>query len=370
LSFRIFVPRLMDANNNNAQNSNAQAMLRAWSAMDTRVRTLTYGTPDSEVASNPSIEITRLWRWRAWIVHLFICYFRPCDAIFYPGAEAADFAALRWRRWSGQSVPVIATLEGLVGDRQREVEYSRIAGHPVYCQLVSAKVLERLDALYREANHIIAISPFLARMGATRYGDKFSVLPLGVDSATFYPPANRAAGPAPLVVSAGRVASHKRPRVFLELAQCFPDARFKWFGEGSDRPSLLTEASARGLTNVDFPGAKHPAELAEEFRKADIFILPSHSEGAPKVIQEAQACGLPVIAFGFYEPPTLIDSQTGFLVWTDAQLAARLGQLIEHTSLRYAFGAKTRELTLGWDWDRVGPLWERHMMKLIHRENG
>lgn len=357
----------MDADNHNAQNSNARAILRSWSAKNSCVRTLTYGAPDIEVANNPLIEITRLWRRRAWLAHLFCCYLRPCDAIFYPGVHTADFAGLRWRRRLGLDAPVIATLEGLIGDDSREAEYSRVAGHPVHCQHAPTAVIEHLDALYRRASHVIAISPFLARMGAARYGEKFSVIPLGIDTELFRPSSNRENGREPLIVCAGRVASHKRPQVFIDLAMRFRDARFRWYGEGSDRVGLIAEASRRGLTNLEFPGEKGPADIAEAFRQADILVLPSLSEGVPKVTQEAAACGLPVIAFGCYEPPSVIDNETGFLVWNDHELVERLERLLGDATLRQAFGAKARDLALGWSWDRAAPLWESQVMRCVRR---
>lgn len=357
----------MDADNFNAQNSNARAILRSWSAEDSRVRTLTYGAPDVVVARNPLIECTRLWRRHAWMAHLFLLYLKPCDAIFYPGVHASDFAGLRWRRRLGLDAPVIATLEGLIGDDRREAEYSRVAGHPVHCQHVPTAVIEHLDALYRRASHVIAISSFLARMGAARYGEKFSFLPLGIDTELFRPASNHESGREPLIVCAGRVAPHKRPQVFVDLAMRFRDARFRWYGEGSDRAGLIAEASRRGLTNLEFPGEKGSADIAEAFRQADILVLPSLSEGVPKVTQEAAACGLPVIAFGCYEPPSVIDNETGFLVWNDGELAERLERLIGNPPLRHAFGAKARELALDWSWDRVGPLWESEIMRLVRR---
>jgi glycosyltransferase involved in cell wall biosynthesis len=44
-----------------------------------------------------------------------------------------------------------------------------------------------------------------------------------------------------------------------------------------------------------FLGKMSPADIAEVYQAADIFILPSESEGFPLSIQEAMSCGLPII---------------------------------------------------------------------------
>ena len=103
---------------------------------------------------------------------------------------------------------------------------------------------------------------------------------------------------------------------------------------------------------------------------ADIFILPSLSEGAPKVAQEAAACGLPVIAFGFYELPTMIDNQTGFLVWSDAELEARLAQLMGDGALRSALGTRGAAVARDWGWERVAAQWEGRLVELTQRQLG
>lgn len=46
---------------------------------------------------------------------------------------------------------------------------------------------------------------------------------------------------------------------------------------------------------VEFLGKKTPAELAEFYRTADIFVLPSYYEGLPLVVVEALACGCAVV---------------------------------------------------------------------------
>jgi glycosyltransferase involved in cell wall biosynthesis len=357
----IFVPRLMDASDRNPQNNNARMLLSRWSAGGCRIRTLAYDAPDPRVATRDGIEVVRLWRRHAWRLHLFLQYLRPASGIFYPGVTSADLAGVRTRRALGMRVPIVATLEGLVGDDQRERLYSNAAGHHVYCQPVTDLELARCDRTLEAADHVVAISPFLARMGKARYGDKFSVLPLGLDSATFHPATERSShGPrAPQVVCAGRVAPHKRPEVFLALAATYPTAQFTWFGDGEARADLIATANARGLGNLGFPGAIAPQQLADAFRKASIFVLPSRSEGVPKVTQEAAACGLPVIAFGHYETPSVEHGRSGFVVWSDAELTKNVGQLLGDDSLRLGMGRRGAEMMSKLGWDAVAPLWQQ-----------
>ena len=367
---RVLVPRLFDAENTNAQNLNAKALLARFHRPDLTWLGLHYDDPDPDVAGNPRVQLVRLWRRQLWPWHVALRYQTGVDAIFYPGVEWFDAVGLKWRSRLGRRVPVIATLEGLAGDADTERMLSDAAGHPVHCHRVERCVLQRVRALLNRADHVIALSPFLVRMGKILHGDKFSELPLGVDTTRFYPGQDARSDRPLVVVSAGRVAPHKRPRIFLDMAQRFPAARFKWFGDGSDRRALLAEANARRLANVEFPGAKHPDELAQEFREADIFILPSLSEGAPKVAQEAGACGLPVIAFRFFEPPSVIDGETGFLVWSDEELGDRLAQLIGDGALRSAFGARAAAVARACDWDPVAVQWEERIAEFALRRLG
>ncbi len=224
----------------------------------------------------------------------------------------------------------------------------------------------RVDARNRQADHIIAISPFLAKMGERRFGDKFSVLPLGIDSSHYYSNAQRN-NRRPRVVSAGGVRANKRPDLFLELARRYPQADFIWYGEGEMRTALIARTAQSGMDNLTFPGALTPPLLGEVFRAADIFVMPSQSEGVPKVTQEAAACGLAQVIFGYYEAPSVVDGQNGFVVWDDESFFQRVGQLIDDPALVTAFGEAGAEMARAWDWGLVSRRWRDRLIEIAEK---
>jgi glycosyltransferase involved in cell wall biosynthesis len=361
---RILVPRLMDAENFNAQNLNAKALLGRVKS-DDHVWTAThYRTPDSAVLKNRKVRLVRLWRHRLWLLRMWMLYLQPADALVYPGVHPVDLAGMGWRKALYPRRPIIATLEGLAGTEIREKQLSEWAGHAVYCQRVDQSTQDRIDRILHLSDHIIAISPFLAEMGRRRFGDKVSVLPLGIDAAVFYPPTGKLGGRR-RVVAAGRLESHKRPDVFLATAERLRHADFIWYGEGLLRQSLTQQALARGVRNIVFPGGLSPMKLADEFRQADVFVIPSKSEGVPKVSQEAAACGLPVVLFGHYEAPSVRDGVNGFVVWNDEQFFDRIGDLLDDTDRATLMGANGARMSKEWDWDVLAPKWESAIAGMI-----
>lgn len=359
----MYVPTLVDATNHNAQVLNTRAMLARWNAPGWQVAAHAYNSPDPAVVENPQVKVTRLWRRHAWYLHYFLRYLRPYGIIFYPGAHPVDLAGLRWRKRLGLSAPVVGTLEGLAGDAACEEEYARVAAHPVYCHRIPAAALHRIDEYLGQADHIIAISPFLAKMGRSRYGEKFSVLPLGIDASIFFP-AQRSVSDRLMVVSAGTLSARKRPEIFVELARRYPQADFTWYGDGELRGAMQEKAAALALSNLSFAGPLQPPRLAEAFRQADIFVMPSRSEGVPKVTQEAAACGLAQVIFGYYEAPSVIDGQNGFVAWDDDAFFARVGELIDDLRLVRAFGRAGADMARAWDWSIVAPRWQAQLMEL------
>jgi colanic acid biosynthesis glycosyl transferase WcaI len=130
--------------------------------------------------------------------------------------------------------------------------------------------------------------------------------------------------------------------------------RIVLIGEGPEKPALLEQAKAAGLTNVSFrdPVAREavPALLAS----ADIAIVPLKETlfgAVPSKIYEAMASGLPIVLAAAGEAADIVnESQAGIVVPPgDAQaLAKALRKLTMDASLRRQMGeagvnaAKTR----------------------------
>jgi glycogen(starch) synthase len=151
----------------------------------------------------------------------------------------------------------------------------------------------------------------------------------------------------------------------LAMAERSPQADFVWYGEGSLRQTLTRQAVVRGVENIFFPGALPPSKLADEFRQADVFVVPSKSEGVPKVSQEAAACGLPVVVFGFFEAPSVQDGVNGFVVWNDEQFFRRVAELLCNPERAAQMGEIGAKMGKQWDWDVLAPKWQSTIIKQI-----
>lgn len=356
MSVRVFVPRWMDQRNTNAQNSNARSLLSRFS--DARARWTAVCSHKSAAAPLPgSVRLIATSSSRLWSYRLALAYQRECDAIFYPGPHWADEFGMKTRRLFRKPTPVIATIEGIIAAPEAVDQLTSMAGHPVFAQPGTDRAIPRIRWMYESCDHIIAISPFLGRVGQKLYGDRVSCLPLGLETSIFHD-RNRREPARPRVLGCGTVKSSKRPEIFLQLAARYHNAEFVWFGDGPMRQTLVLESQRKRLSNIVFPGALTPEALAEEFRRSSLFVLPSQAEGVPKVTQEATACGLPVVLLGFYESPSVAHKVNGLVAWSDEELAESVGTLLEEGELRRSMGQRGADMAKAWSWDLIAPQWE------------
>jgi len=150
------------------------------------------------------------------------------------------------------------------------------------------------------AGQVVFISQFVREYFA---GLRFKRTPAlifnGVDTEVFSPATGgeRAAarerfGFAPderVVLFVGRFVEKKGVTLLGKTAAKRPDMTFAFAGWG------LIDPAAWGLANVRVFSDLAGASLADLYRAADVFVLPSQGEGFPLVVQEALACGLRVV---------------------------------------------------------------------------
>jgi len=97
------------------------------------------------------------------------------------------------------------------------------------------------------------------------------------------------------------------------------------------------------------------SQVQEEFRRADIFVLPTLAEGMALVHLEAMACGLPVITTPNCGS-VVRDGVEGFIVpiRDSLALADRIQQLLEDRHLRQLMGCAARQRAKQFTWGRYG----------------
>jgi glycosyltransferase involved in cell wall biosynthesis len=239
---------------------------------------------------------------RGWYGHFYLASVRKTfrravrefgpDLVFTPWAYPDGWAAVRLGR--AAKLPVVLQVHGsdvLLLDR------------------VPAR-RRRTEEAVRAADGVVAVSHdlagHLARMGVEPA--RVRVIHDGVDRALFAPGdkfAERAILKLPaderVLLFVGNLVPVKAIDVLLRACAEPPlkgDAfRLVVVGQGPLRAELERLAERLGVADrVRFAGPLPQAELPRWYRAADVFVLPSHSEGVPNVLLEASACGTPWVA--------------------------------------------------------------------------
>jgi glycosyltransferase involved in cell wall biosynthesis len=225
--------------------------------------------------------------------------------------------------------------------------------------------LER--SVYRMARRAIAGSDqALAVLRAKGYAGPVSVVPqFGVDPDVFYPGEGKN---EPFTVGfLNRFVPAKDPMLALRAFGALPDdARLVMVGEGPLRPAVEAAVASGGLSpRVAVRDRVRSAQVPDIMRSLDVAILPSRTtptwkEQFGRVLIEAMACGVPVVATDSGEIPRVV-ANAGIVVpegdaealggallalYRDADLRKHLGRLGRERVLAHFTHARIAELTL------------------------
>ena len=140
------------------------------------------------------------------------------------------------------------------------------------------------------------------------------------------------------------------------LAGKFPQARLFIVGRDMQNGKIQHLVRERNLqAKVVFTGFVPPAQIPQYMIAADVFVLPSVTEGFPNVLLEAMAAGLPLVSTDVCGLPEIVeDGENGLLVPPeDPQgLAEAISRLLDDEDLRKRMGKNARkraESHFGWD---------------------
>ena len=159
-----------------------------------------------------------------------------------------------------------------------------------------------------------------------------------------------------VVLSVARLAPEKGLDTLVRAAAAAGEPRLvvALAGSGPERErlaSLATELGVRLVLLPDIPWER----IVERYAVADVFALLSRHEPWGVVVNEAAACGLPLVLSdrvgAAYD--LLVDGRNGRLVPVDDAAAAgdALRELAADPALRRAMGAASREIVAGWGYE-------------------
>jgi len=176
--------------------------------------------------------------------------------------------------------------------------------------------------LYRKADYIVPNSYSQKNFITNHFPklkEKTITITNFVDTETFSPLKTLSCKNKPLqIIGVGRVLEQKNILRFLSALRLVIDngieLHVKWYGEQFDYfqlcKSKVKELSLQQY--IEFKGLNN--SIWEEYRKADVFCLPSIYEGYPNVICEAMSCGLPILCSNVSDNPQIVkDQENGFL---------------------------------------------------------
>jgi teichuronic acid biosynthesis glycosyltransferase TuaC len=252
----------------------------------------------------------RIFFGKVWRSYLRALSHAPLEGVKVLHAHCAypdGYAAVELGRRHG--IPVVLTVHG-----------HDLKDLPVASQEWRRLVVGALQG----AAAVVAVSGELAALARSlgADADKVHTIPNGVDGQLFVPPEpeRRAGEGGWRLLYVGRFDRAKGLGVLLEaLARLERDdisltlvgGNPMTGGEAEFRRQAVTLGLADRVKFVDeVPGDKLPAYMAA----ADLFVLPSFSEGLPLVLLEAMACGLPVVSTRCGGPEEIVETGSGLLV--------------------------------------------------------
>jgi glycosyltransferase involved in cell wall biosynthesis len=273
-----------------------------------------------------------------------------CDVV--PAREAQrQWPGVRWIAWiHHQELPPAerpgSRLVNTLTWHMQQGSFRRIARHAD-----QAWVLDT-DAGDRVAARLSALGMAAARIRRMRNG-------IDLDAVRAAPEPAAKAVDAVMIGVRPNKGLHDILPVWEEVQRLRPGTTLRLMGGLSAAGPVLEEIRRRGLDRAievfrPSGGYLAPADYYAKVKEARLLFAPSHEEGWGIALAEAQACGLPVVA---YDLPVyrrvLADTFCAVPRFETAAFAAGLARLLDDAARMEALARAGRERAGAYDWNRM-----------------
>jgi glycosyltransferase involved in cell wall biosynthesis len=202
---------------------------------------------------------------------------------------------------------------------------------------------------------LLAPSSFVARSYCERGFDegRVKVIPWGTDLSQFSPGQRRADGEF-RVLCVAQISPRKGHVDLLDACRLLSMPALKLVFIGAMTPEMKPVLEPRSA-EFEYRGTVPHSRLVDEFRQADVVVLPSIEDGFSYVPLEAMACGVPVIVSRNAGASEVVeDGVTGVTVpiRSPERIAEVLALLANDVERRRAMGAEARrQMAEGHGWE-------------------
>lgn len=214
--------------------------------------------------------------------------------------------------------------------------------------------------LYRLANGIVPNSKSQGNFIKKHFSflsDKVRPIINFVDVNRFCPSENKPCNEKIRIITVARYTQQKNVLAYLKAVKQVKDkglnVHFDWYGSKTFNQAYFEQifSEYEKLDITDYLTLHEPSQsIEQEYKKSDVFLLPSLYEGYPNVVVEAMACGLPIVCSNTYENPYIVKEGTnGFLFNPECveEMVSAIEKVVNLSKEeRYLMGMSNRELCL------------------------
>lgn len=299
--------------------------------------------------------IHTFWCFRPHRVSIYLGYLWGiwhCDVAYLPKGEIWRFN--RFLLWLFRKKS-FTTMEGIWDEKNLN---SAIELHSSYENLVKS---------YQFFNRVFAITDYVGQYNSVNHGIACSdkILYLGTESEQFLNE-KRVVRPLESIIYVGRLMERKGIYDFLQLAELFPGLEFLVAGDGPEKVSVQRYIADHKLSNVKMLGVLQHAQLAEVLAEVQLHVLPSRSEGFPKVILETASAGVPSIVYGDYGACEWITQDAnGWVTDKLEEIGALITLLRGSPEVLEQVAKGAIEMAKSFDWRIRVKVWEEEILNLV-----